>query len=248
VTAPLDGIDLVVFDKDGTLIDFHAMWSAWPEALASGLEAATGRDLRVPLFTALGYDETTERAVASGYLAATPMARIRDATRDILLGAGLRPAQADAALESAWHAPDPVESATAVTDLVDLFTALRSSGRHIAVATSDDRAPTLRTLGAFGVDALVEATLGADDGIPAKPAPDMVLAICELIAVAPARTAVVGDSAADLAMGRAAGVARCIGVLSGIGTVDDLAPLADVMLASIAELRPGLSTDRRLPR
>jgi phosphoglycolate phosphatase len=238
VTAPLDGIDLVVFDKDGTLIDFHAMWSAWPEALASGLEAATGRDLRGHLFAALGYDEMTERAVASGYLAATPMARIRDATRDILLGAGLPPAQADAALESAWHAPDPVESATAITDLVDLFAALRSNGRHVAVATSDDRAPTLRTLAAFGVDGLVEVALAADDGLPVEPAPDMVLAICERLAIPPARTAVVGDSAADLAMGRAAGVGRCIGVRSGVGTDDDLAPLADVMLASIAELRP----------
>ena len=35
---PLDGIDLVIFDKDGTLIDFHAMWSGWVETLADDLE------------------------------------------------------------------------------------------------------------------------------------------------------------------------------------------------------------------
>ena len=59
VTSPLDGIDLVVFDKDGTLIDFHAMWSGWARDLAAGLEAATGRDLRVPLYRNLGYDDAT---------------------------------------------------------------------------------------------------------------------------------------------------------------------------------------------
>ncbi len=34
VTVRLDGIDLVVFDKDGTLIDFGPMWSGWAETLA----------------------------------------------------------------------------------------------------------------------------------------------------------------------------------------------------------------------
>ena len=238
MTAPLDGIDLVVFDKDGTLIDFHAMWSAWPADLATRLEAATGRDLRAPLFAMLGYDAETERPVANGRLAAAPMTRIRDATLDVLLDAGLSAPEAHAALAVAWHAPDPVELATPVTDLADLFGALRSSGRRIAVATSDDRAPTLRTLAAFGVGDLVDATLGADDRVQGKPAPDMVLAICGALGIAPGRTAVVGDSAADLSMGRAARVGRCIGVLSGVGTAADLAPLADVMLASIAELRP----------
>ena len=34
VTVRLDGIDLVVFDKDGTIIEFGAMWSGWAVALA----------------------------------------------------------------------------------------------------------------------------------------------------------------------------------------------------------------------
>ena len=33
-TDRLAGIDLVVFDKDGTLIEFHAMWSGWAADLA----------------------------------------------------------------------------------------------------------------------------------------------------------------------------------------------------------------------
>ncbi len=236
MTAPLDGIDLVVFDKDGTLIDFHAMWSGWARDLAAGLEAATGRDLRVPLYRNLGYDDATGRADAHGQLAATPMARIRDATQEVLLEAGIAPDDAAAALLAAWHAPDPVELAVPLADLAALFGALRATGRRLAVATSDDRGPTERTLAAAGVDGLLDAVACADDGLPVKPAPDMVLAICDRVGVAPARTAVVGDSVADLAMGRAAGVGRCIGVLTGVGTADDLAPHADVTLASIAEL------------
>ena len=36
--AGADGIELVIFDKDGTLIDFHAMWGGWAETLAERLE------------------------------------------------------------------------------------------------------------------------------------------------------------------------------------------------------------------
>jgi len=41
VTVRLDGIDLVVFDKDGTIIEFGSMWSGWAVALVEGLVAAT---------------------------------------------------------------------------------------------------------------------------------------------------------------------------------------------------------------
>src|SRR5206468_2913217 len=56
VTVRLDGIDLVVFDKDGTIIEFDAMWSGWAAALAEGLRTATGRSVDAPLFAMLGYD------------------------------------------------------------------------------------------------------------------------------------------------------------------------------------------------
>ena len=60
VTVRLDGIDLVVFDKDGTLIDFGPMWSGWAETLGRrSLEAATGRPIEAPLYAMLGYDPAT---------------------------------------------------------------------------------------------------------------------------------------------------------------------------------------------
>jgi phosphoglycolate phosphatase len=48
----------------------------------------------------------------------------------------------------------------------------------------------------------------------------------------------VGDSPADLLMARAAGAARSIGVLTGVGDRASLAPHADLVLGSIAELSP----------
>jgi phosphoglycolate phosphatase-like HAD superfamily hydrolase len=239
VTDRLDGIDLVIFDKDGTLIEFHAMWSGWAVALADDLERATGTAIRDPLFEMLGYDAATARAITGGRLAATPMARIREATGAVLREAGVQGEAAESALDASWRPPDAVGLARPVTDLTTLFAALRADDRRIAVATTDDREPTLRTLEALGLAGWVDAVVCADDGLPVKPAGDMVAHLCAELGMRPDRTVVVGDSGADLQMGRAAGVARCYGVLTGVGTRADLAPFADEVIDSVADLRIG---------
>jgi phosphoglycolate phosphatase-like HAD superfamily hydrolase len=236
VTAGLEGIDLVIFDKDGTLIDFGAMWSGWATTLAADLEAAAGRPIETPLFAMLGYDPATGRILPGGGLAATPMARLRERTADVLVAAGLDHDAAERALAAAWGAPDPIGLARPLADLPRLLERLRQSGRRIAIATSDDREPTERTLEALGIAHLVDATVCADDGIAVKPAPDGVLHLCSTLGVDPRRTAVVGDSVADLRMARAAGAGLVIGVLTGVGGTADLGAFADIVVPTIESL------------
>ena len=237
MSRSLVGIDLVIFDKDGTLIEFDAMWSGWAMDLAAALEGATGKPIEASLFSMLGFDPATGRVLPGGELAATPMARLRERTRELLVASGLIGRAADQALNQAWHAPDPVELARPIIDLGALLGRLRASGRRIAMATSDDRDPTERTLAALGVTNEIDAIVCADDGLAVKPAPDMVLHLCEALGVAPARTAVVGDAPADLLMGRRAGAGLVIGVLSGVGDAEHLSPAADLVLRSVADLQ-----------
>lgn len=234
----LSGLELVIFDKDGTLIEFHATWSGWMIELADRLEAAAGRAIREPLFTAMGFDAAAGRALPHGGLAARPMAILRGVTADVLAAAGLGPEAVEAALARSWRPPDPVALARPLGDLPALFEVIRSAGARVAVATSDDREPTERTLDALGVAALIDGLVCADDGLPVKPAPDMVWHLGRILGVDPSRIAVVGDAPADLAMGRAAGAGLLVGVLSGVGARRDLEPLADVILPSIADLAP----------
>lgn len=234
----LAGIDLVVFDKDGTLIEFDAMWAGWAADLAERLERASGTAIREPLHQMLGVDPSTGRVLPGGALAATPMARLRDLTRELLVTGGLGEVAADAALDEAWHAPDPVALARPLADLPGLFAGLRRSGKRIAVATSDDRDPTERTLAALGLGELIDAVVCADDGLAVKPAPDMVVRLCSQLGIEPARTAVVGDSATDMAMGRSAGARLVVGVLTGVGDTAHLQPLADLVVGSVADLGP----------
>jgi phosphoglycolate phosphatase-like HAD superfamily hydrolase len=79
----------------------------------------------------------------------------------------------------------------------------------------------------------------ADDGVPVKPAPDMVRRLCAETCVPVGRAAVVGDSPADLQMGRDAGVGLTVGVLTGVASRADLETLADVVIDSVARFLDG---------
>ena len=235
-----DGLDLIVFDKDGTLIDFDAMWGGWAEGLADRLEATLGGPIRAELHRQIGYDTRSRRTIPGSPLAATPMADLRVMTTDLVArSTGRSWTAADAAVDGAWAPPDPVGLARPLTDLVALFSLLRAARQKVAIVTSDDRAPTEATLAGLGIAGLVDALVCADDGLPSKPAPDTLLRACQIAGVEPIRTAMIGDSIADMTMAGAAGVGRRIAVLSGIGRRAELEPLCDVVINSIALLLPG---------
>ena len=227
---------LVIFDKDGTLIDFHAMWGGWITTLARRLEAASSISVAPRLFHRVGFDSATGAVDPNGPLAIATMADLRAIAADVLRGAGLPAASAEAAAQAAWYIPDPVALARPLADLPRLFGALRARGQRIAIATTDDRAPTAATVAALGIASLVDGLACGDDGHALKPAPDAVLELCRQLGVAPAQATIIGDTVADLRMGRSAGVGRVIGVLSGVGTAELLAPYADVLLPSVAAL------------
>ena len=236
MTGPLNGIDLVVFDKDGTLLDFHAMWGGWAIELGKRLEGATRRPVAGDVFATIGFDPTSGRARPGSALAVATMGEIRETISAVIRRWCPSVGAARQAVETAWFIPDPVTSAIPLADLPTLFGALRDSGRSIAVATTDDRVPTDLTLRALGVRELVSAMACGDDGVGVKPDPRMLLGLCETVQISPDRTAMIGDTLADLRMARHAGAGTSIGVLSGIDDADDLGPLADLILPSIADL------------
>ena len=236
----LDAIDLVVFDKDGTLIDFDAMWADWALDIGRRLDVSTGRPVAGDVFAAIGFDPTTRRTLPTGPLAVATGAAIAETIAAVIRRWCPSVAAARRAVETAWFDPDPARGAVPLADLPNLFATLVASGRRIAVATTDDRGPTEATLRGLGLRDHVAALACGDDGIGLKPDPAMVRALCAALRSDPSRTAIIGDAPADLLMGRAAGLGRVVGVLSGVGCEADLAPLADALLASVGELvRPG---------
>ncbi len=226
----------IIFDKDGTLIDFDAMWGGWALYLAEQLKEASGLEVREALCLAMGFDDASKKVLAHGKLAATPMHLLYRLTVEVMRSLGLSAEDAERVVAEGWYIPDPVILAKPFTDTRALFGDIHAQGIKIGIATTDDRAPTQAMIEAFDIEEYISTMVCSDDGIPAKPAPDMVLTICERMKIDPTKVMVIGDTTADLKMGRAAGAGLIVGVLSGVSHAKDLAPFADVIIDSVDSL------------
>jgi|SRR6516164_2151209 phosphoglycolate phosphatase-like HAD superfamily hydrolase len=116
---------------------------------------------------------------------------------------------------------------------------IRGAARGYFNQRQQNKAGTLAELRLLGISDAVDAIVSADDGLASKPAPDGLLHIARTLGVAANRLAMVGDTEIDMLAGRSAGVGLVIGVLSGLGTADHLAPLADAVVPDIHALSVG---------
>lgn len=226
----------IIFDKDGTLIDFDAMWGGWVVFLAEQLRQVSGLEVRSALCLAMGYDDENKKVLAHGKLAATPMSQLYELTVEVMHSLGQTMEDAKRTVEKGWCIPDPVLLAKPFTDTRALFSQLHEKNIKIAIATTDDRAPTQAMIEAFDIEEYISSMVCADDGIKAKPFPDMVLTLCERMKVEPSKVMVIGDTTADLKMARSAGAGLVVGVLSGVSNARDLVSYADILIESVDEL------------
>lgn len=231
---------LIIFDKDGTLIDFNLMWGAWIEKQAWMLEMSTGLPLRNELFATFGYDWLRRAVLSTGALFCRPMNELRDLAVDTVVAAGVGPGgdrqAAEELVDEHWEMPDAARMSRPLGDLTSVFQMIQGFGLKIAVCTADNRAPTTETLEVLGVDGMVDAICCGDDGFAAKPSPEQIWKLCNDVGVQPCNALMVGDTATDMTMGRDAGCGLTIGVLGGAGAAEDLADTADVLLPRLEKL------------
>lgn len=227
---------LIIFDKDGTLLDFDQMWGGWALEIARRLEGASGKPLIDLLARSWGFDPITKHVEPDGELAGKTLAYLHDLTLNTLRSDGFSGDAAARVVAAAWHLPDSMSLVRPISNLQSLFSNLHSLNIKIAIATLDDRAPTQTTFTELGVLKYVDALVCADDSVELKPAPDMILKVCDDLNIHPTQCAMIGDSVSDLQMGRNAGVGITVGVLTGLSNAEKLKPFADHIISSIKDL------------
>lgn len=220
-------IDGILFDKDGTLFDFHLSWGAWTNSLLRQL--AQGPDHAHALGKAIGYD-----AVRREFAPTSPV--IAGTAEEI--AAALSPHLADLTQDAVLQRINDLAQGAPMAETVPLIpflAGLRARGLKLGLATNDTEAPARAHLAAHGITGYFDFIAGYDSGYGAKPGPGMCLAFAQHLNLDARRVVMVGDSLHDLVAGRAAGM-HVVAVLTGVAGQADLAPHADAVLPDVGEL------------
>lgn len=228
----------ILFDKDGTLVDFNATWLGVADFMA--MDAADGDRWKADrLLAAAGFDFANRRFKPDSIFAS-------GTNMDVVELWFPRLSDEDQMLAVArFNEITSVQGSTmavALPGVVDTLATLHKRSYRLGVATNDSTSGAEKTLVTLGVAQLFDAAYGYDAVANPKPAPDTIQAFCDLTGLKPAEVAMVGDNRHDLEMARAGGCGLAVGVLSGTGTRESLAGIADVVLDSVADLPDFLST------
>ncbi len=229
VIAPPFRVSHVLFDIDGTLVNYRSAVRAAFAAAAARCTVITGRAVT-------GEDIRTTRAQLTAepsWQRRTPTEQRRETMWRMLAERGANPGAAmDAALDTVLHAYQDARdrAITVFPDVVETLEALRARGLTLVAASNGDV-----DLGRVGIGAQITATHYAADVGVAKPDPRFFALALERFGVEPGRAVVVGDRVDnDYAPAIAVGVAAV--VIDRDARVTDAAVLR---IGALTEL-PGL--------
>jgi phosphoglycolate phosphatase len=230
----------IIFDKDGTLVDARGLLLTSGGARAKALALLAGPEAAAAWERAVGVDLAAGWLDRDGPLYLAPRREEILVAASVLYQLGHPWDSARALAQTAYdQADDMLESpygGELLPGIAEMLAELGGRGLLVAVATSDRHWRTEASLATLGVACHFGAIVGAEDVASGKPAPDMVFAACEQLGCSPGEAIVVGDSPIDLRMARAAKVAGCVAVTTGLYGVDHFDGLADAVLPTAAAL------------
>jgi phosphoglycolate phosphatase len=221
----------ILFDKDGTLLDYDKSWE--PVNRRCAHYAADGDvELADRLLRACGMDPETGETVADSLFAAAAPSEIAAG----MIAAGSRHDVVELTRHLDRFFLEGASTSVPVANLQALFLALKARGLKLGIASSDNEA-SIRSMAEYQhILPMLDYIAGYDSGHGVKPNPGMIEGFSRKCGLPASEIAMVGDNTHDLHMARNARAGLAIGVLTGTGTPASLSPFADHVLGSIEEL------------
>jgi phosphoglycolate phosphatase-like HAD superfamily hydrolase len=159
---------MIVFDKDGTLLDQAPALKSWAalmtnnlkeELLSLGQEAEMIESNALLFHEAIGWDDVSESLVPSAPLAAVAWAEQLDTYAKLFGKMGIADASAKAL---SWHNGMGTlhgNDAPVIDDLRGLMEQCRAYGLIVAIATSDDRPATDLAMTNYNLNDVVDVSI-----------------------------------------------------------------------------------------
>ncbi len=230
----------ILFDKDGTLLEFNKTWRPIANMVVEEVAKKYEINDMIALAEAIGL--FSDRIDSDGSLSAGTN---KDVAMDML-------SIIKKTNDDSYKIIDIEEYIKWSTELfnrvaaalpfypvlggIDTIKRLKKSGYYIGLSTADSIENAKLFLKKTGLDIYFDY-IGADDGIiNPKPATDYMNSFCERYALKPKEVVVVGDTMVDMNFGINSGAGLIVGVLSGTGTRSLLDGKATILINSINDL------------
>lgn len=239
----LNNIELVMFDRDGTLIDLYHYWAQMVEKRADlicrhyGL-ADTHKN---KLMFEMGVDVANRKLRPEGPVGVKKREIVMQAAIDFLSTLGIN--DTHAACVEIFKEVDRL-SETNLADLIkplrgalELISLLHDHGCKTAIATTDKTERAILSLDYLGLTEKIDYVIGADAVDNSKPAPDMVEVILVKLKVPRDRAVMIGDAGIDIEMGNNAELKASIAVCTGITPRDELEQLTSWVVDDISKIK-----------
>eukprot|EP00056_Hartaetosiga_gracilis_P009361 m.134260 g.134260 ORF g.134260 m.134260 type:complete len:377 (-) comp13112_c7_seq7:142-1272(-) len=231
-------IDTLITDFNGTLFDASELHQQWASVMSEKLSEHCGEKCVDHLFKVVKFDPATGKADGEGMMAMRPWNDIYDTVAyELSRATGMK--YADAALiVASWRGcVDHFVGHRPLADLQALFSQWKENGvEKFAITTAEDRAVVLKLLEENNVLDYVDIIVAGTDPIAPKPQIDNIRYIMRSLESLPESTLLIGDTKADMLLGRNGDIALRVGVLSGRGTVEQLQLYTDVFIETAEEV------------
>ena len=225
----IPNIKLLIFDKDGTLIDLYVYWSGMLTLRSNIICERLGIPFephKINLLEVMGIDTLQEQIKPEGPVGLLPRKVVQKAAEDYLSSIGQKEVEKvcfDSFAEADKLSLEKLDALIKPIDgLFNMVNTLIENNCYLAIATTDKKERAELCLDTLGLKKDFTFIFGADQVNKSKPDPEMIHLILEQSKVSPQNAVMVGDALTDVAMGINAGLAASIGVCTGLTSKEKL--------------------------
>ncbi|MBF0483587.1 MAG: HAD family hydrolase [Candidatus Omnitrophica bacterium] len=246
-----DDVDLVVFDKDGTIIDFYYYWSQMVELRAKQISDLSGwnsKELIAGLVDVMGIDTTHQTFKPEGPVGLFPRTVV---CQTAFAFANQQDPRVSLDLcQKAFERADEISAKNLnglirpVEGVLDLIRKLHEKKFSLAVATTDRTDRAELALDILGIRNLFRVVAGFDKAEKLKPHPDLLFFVNEQTGCLPEQSLMIGDTDMDVEMARRADYAGAVRI-KGHGVITEKWERMAV-IENINEIHVLARTDQKL--
>ena len=234
---------LIIFDKDGTLINFIELWKPWMNKSVNNINKlinndpySVNNDCSNDFYNILGYDNFNNKL------------RFNDKSLLAYEDQNIIEHMLSSSFSKKYNIPkhdikkcmlfdnNDKNFCKPICNLEPILNNFIDNNVKLAICTSDNRLNTINNLKYLGIYDYFDILLcSGDNNFKPKPNPNNINYITSSLDIPLYNTYMVGDTSHDILMANNAGV-NGVGVLSGVGDYSSLKYHTDIIINSVEDL------------